>query len=518
VNTASNTAPPRHAGNDAGGHQEGGLILALDQGTTSSRALLFDLQGQVRAMAQRELPQHYPQPGWVEHDALRIWRDTLACMHDALLRAGITAAGVAAIGITNQRETVLLWDRRTGAPLAPAIVWQDRRTAAFCAALKTAGHEEAVRGKTGLVLDPYFSASKIAWLLEHLPGARERAQRGELACGTIDSWLVWQLTGGRSHLTDLTNASRTQLLDIRHGDWDDALLDLFGIPRALLPEVVHSSGLLARTDPALLGAAIPVAGIAGDQQAALYGQDCSTPGLAKNTYGTGSFMLMHTGQRIIASQHGLLTTCAARTGEAIEYALEGGVFVTGALVQWLRDGLGIIERAGDIEALAASVPDSDGVAIVPAFTGLGAPHWSADARGAIYGLTRGTTRAHIARAALEAIALQTLDVMRAMEADAGAPLRELRVDGGGTANTLLMQMQADLLGCPVRVAPTPETTALGAARLAAGGVGLEIRSPHANGREYAPTTDAGNEALLARWHAAVSSTLAHAHRDTETPA
>jgi glycerol kinase len=494
-------------------------ILALDQGTTSSRALVFDLQGRVVAMAQRELPQHYPQPGQVEHDAAGIWRDTLACAHEALQQAALTAADIAAIGITNQRETVVLWDRATGQPLAPAIVWQDRRTADFCARLRADGHESAVRAKTGLVLDPYFSASKIAWLLDHVPDARARAWRGELAGGTIDSWLVWQLTGGRRHITDLSNASRTQLTDIHAGCWDDGLLALFNIPRALLPQIVRSSGALAQTDAALFGRALPVCGIAGDQQAALYGQGCTVPGLAKNTYGTGCFMLMHTGTQAIASRHGLLTTCAAQTAAAIEYALEGSVFVTGALVQWLRDGLGLINCSGDIEALAASVPDSGGVTVVPAFTGLGAPHWSADARGAIYGLTRGSTRAHIARAALEAIALQTLDVMRAMEADAGARLRELRVDGGGTANALLMQLQADLLGCPVRVAPTAETTALGAAMLAAHGAGVAMQPPEAvkddGGRVFRPSQGSADAhaALIARWRAALGATLHHAgHR------
>ncbi|HEY9194552.1 MAG TPA: glycerol kinase GlpK [Methyloversatilis sp.] len=484
-------------------------ILALDQGTTSSRALVFDTDARVCGMAQRELPQHYPQPGWVEHDAARIWSDTLACAREALMRAAVPADDIAAIGITNQRETVVLWERSTGQPVAPAIVWQDRRTSGICAQLKADGHESAMRTKTGLVLDPYFSASKIAWLLDHVPGARDRALRGELACGTMDSWLVWQLTGGRTHVIDLSNASRTQLLDIHTGQWDDTLLALFGIPRTLLPRVVRSSGVIAETDAALFGRPLPIAGIAGDQQAALYGQGCTSAGLAKNTYGTGCFMLMHTGAQAIASHHGLLTTCAAQTSERIEYALEGGVFVTGALVQWLRDGLGLIARSGDIEMLAASVPDSGGVTIVPAFTGLGAPHWSPDARGAIYGLTRGSTRAHIARAALEAIALQTLDVMRAMEADAGEHLRELRVDGGGTANALLMQMQADLLGCPVRVAPGAETTALGAALLAARGVGADMRAPDDSGHLFEPA-DRRQDALIAQWRAALHATLDHA--------
>ena len=489
-------------------------ILALDQGTTSSRALLFDADSRVVAMAQRELPQHYPRPGWVEHDARRIWTDTVDCVREVLTRAALSPADIAAVGITNQRETVLLWDRSTGEPLGPAIVWQDRRTAEVCARLKADGHEDAVRARTGLVLDPYFSASKIAWLLDHLPGARERALRGELACGTMDSWLVWQLTAGRRHLTDLTNASRTQLLDIRSGRWDDDLLTLFRVPRALLPEIVPSSGMLAETEPTLFGRALPVSGIAGDQQAALYGQGCSAPGLAKNTYGTGCFMLMHTGRHAIVSRHGLLTTCAAQTADGIEYALEGSVFVTGALVQWLRDGLGLIARSCDVEALAASVPDSDGVTVVPAFTGLGAPHWSAAARGTMFGLSRGTTRAHIARAALESIALQTLDVMRAMEADAGAALRELRVDGGGTANALLMQMQADLLGCAVRVAPATETTALGAAWLAGMRAGIypdqeAFARNWALERRFEPAMDPGRRAVkYAQWGRAVAATMA----------
>ncbi|MBU0602602.1 MAG: glycerol kinase GlpK [Gammaproteobacteria bacterium] len=485
-------------------------ILALDQGTTSSRALVFDATGQLHSMAQRELSQHFPQPGQVEHDAGEIWRTTLACAREALAQVSLKATDVAAIGITNQRETVVIWDRATGTPIAPAIVWQDRRTAAACARLKADGHEDAVRARTGLVLDPYFSASKIAWLLDHVPGARSRAQRGELACGTMDSWLVWQLTAGRVHITDLTNASRTQLLDIHTGQWDDSLLALFGVPRELLPQVVASSGDIAQTDAALFGRPIPVTGIAGDQQAALYGQGCTSAGLAKNTYGTGCFMLMHTGAQAIVSRNGLLTSCAAQTTPDIEYVLEGSVFVSGALVQWLRDQLGLISRACDIETLAAGVPDSGGVTIVPAFTGLGAPHWSADARGAIYGLTRGTTRSHIARAALEAIALQTLDVMRAMEADAGVKLRELRVDGGGTANALLMQMQADLLGCSVRIAATAETTALGAALLAAHGAGIEMVPPERGARSHAARDLPVDEALLARWRAALHSTLQHA--------
>ncbi|HEY8495568.1 MAG TPA: glycerol kinase GlpK, partial [Limnochordales bacterium] len=395
-------------------------VLALDQGTTSSRAIFFDREGRVVAVAQQEFRQHYPQPGWVEHDPEEIWATQLATAQQVLKKAGVSPADVAAIGITNQRETTVLWDRTTGKPVAPAIVWQDRRTAGMCDALKAEGAEPVVREKTGLVLDPYFSATKIAWLLDNVPGLRARAERGEIAFGTIDSWLVCRLTGGRVHATDYSNASRTMLLNIHTLAWDDELLALFGrIPKAILPQVLPSSHIYGETDPALLGARIPIGGIAGDQQAALFGQTCFDAGMAKNTYGTGSFLLLNTGTKPVKSRHGLLTTVAWGVGGQVSYALEGSVFVTGAAVQWLRDGLGIIASAAETEALALSVADTGGVYLVPAFAGLGAPYWDPYARGILVGITRGTTRAHVVRAALEAIAYQTVDVMRAMEQDAG---------------------------------------------------------------------------------------------------
>lgn len=441
-------------------------LLALDQGTTSSRAIVFDAAGNSLAQAQRELTQHYPQPGWVEHDPEDIWRSQLDTAREALARAGIPAGELAALGITNQRETTLLWERSSGRPLHRAIVWQDRRTADFCARLRADGLEPLFRQRTGLVLDPYFSGTKLRWLLDHIEGARARAEVGELAFGTVDSWLVWQLTGGALHVTDPSNAARTLLFDIHRGEWDDELLQVLGIPRAVLPRVVPSSGILGHARADWLGAEVAIGGLAGDQQAALFGQACHRPGLAKNTYGTGCFALVHTGATACASTHGLLTTPAAQLAGAPAYALEGSVFVAGALVQWLRDGLGLIRQAADIETLAASVPDSGGVHIVPAFTGLGAPYWDADARGAILGLTRGSRAAHIARAALEAIALQTAELFVAMQSDSAQALSELRVDGGASTNDLLMQMQADLLGVPVVRPRVSETTALGAACLA----------------------------------------------------
>jgi glycerol kinase len=448
------------------------FILALDAGTTSSRSLLFDAAGRVVALAQREFTQHFPRPGWVEHDALEIWASQRATIVDALRSAHATPADVIAVGITNQRETTVLWDRATGIPLSPAIVWQDRRTAGDCERMRAAGHEAEISARTGLLLDPYFSGTKLAWLLEHVPGARTRAERGELAFGTIDSWLLFKLSGHRRHVTDVTNASRTLLLNIHTGNWDERLLELFGIPRACLPEVMDSC-----LDPAsaieidLGGIKLPVTGIAGDQQAALFGQACFTPGMAKNTYGTGCFALMNTGGTAQASKHRLLTTVAWRRG-TMQYAIEGGVFMGGATVQWLRDGLGIIRRSDDIEALAASVPDTGDVYLVPAFAGLGAPQWDAAARGTIVGLTRGSNRAHIARAALESIAFQTADLIEAMQQDAGHPLSELRVDGGAARNDLLLQFQADLLGVPVLRPVNTETTAFGAAALAGLGTGL----------------------------------------------
>jgi glycerol kinase len=447
------------------------FILALDQGTTSSRALVFDHDGTVRGLAQKEFRQFFPAPGLVEHDAEEIWASQLGVAVEAIARAGVTAADIAAIGITNQRETTVVWDRATGRPIHHAIVWQDRRTASECDLLRTRGHEPTFRARTGLVLDPYFSGTKLAWLLDNVPGARARAEAGELAFGTIDSWLVWNLTGGERHLTDASNASRTLLFNIHDNSWDPQLLELLRIPPAILPEVVDSSQVYGQTAARFLAARVPIAGMAGDQQAALFGQLCDRPGMVKNTYGTGCFMLMHTGNRPVASGQNLLTTVASRIKGQTEYALEGSVFVAGAAVQWLRDGLGIIRSSNEVEALAASVPDNGGVYLVPAFAGLGAPHWDPYARGALLGITRGTTAGHIARATLESIAFQTADLLEAMEADAGTPLAELRVDGGATANDLLMQFQADLLGCRVVRPQVRETTALGAAYLAGLAVG-----------------------------------------------
>jgi glycerol kinase len=487
----------------------GSHVLALDQGTTSSRALVFDAAGTLVALAQREFRQYFPQPGWVEHDPGEILESQLAVAAEALARAGLAAADLAAIGIADQRETVVVWERATGRPVCPAIVWQDRRTADLCARLKRAGREELVRERTGLLLDPYFSGTKLAWILEHVPGARADAEAGRLAFGTIDSWLLWGLTGGALHATDVTNASRTLLWDIRRGAWDGELLDLLGIPPALLPEVRSSSEVYGETLPGLFGGAVPIAGVAGDQQAALFGQACLRPGMAKNTYGTGCFLLMHTGERPIASRHHLLTTPAWRIGGRTDYALEGSVFTGGAVVQWLRDGLGLVRSSGEVEALAASVPDAGGVVLVPAFTGLGAPHWDPYARGALLGITRGTTAGHIARAALESIAFQVADVLSAMEADAGVPLAELRVDGGAAANDLLLQLQADLMGVPVARPALLETTALGAAFLAGLAVGLfrdldDLAAHWRAERVFEPAMDRGRATeMRARWTRAV---------------
>ncbi|HET8715335.1 MAG TPA: glycerol kinase GlpK [Holophagaceae bacterium] len=438
-------------------------LLALDQGTTSSRAILFRPSGEVVALAQREVPTAYPQPGWVEQDADAIWGTQLACAREALTQAGIPAEAVAALGISNQRETTVVWDRTTGRPIHPALVWQDRRTAPACETLRAAGHEARIRERTGLVLDPYFSGTKAAWILDAVPGARARAERGELAFGTVDTWLIWNLTGGRVHATDPTNASRTLLQDLRTGSWDPDLLDLLRVPSGMLPEIRPSSGEFGCTAPDLLGAAVPLGGVAGDQQAALFGQACLSPGMVKNTYGTGCFLLMATGTELRGSANGLLSTRAAAPGS---FALEGSVFMGGAVVQWLRDGLGLIRASSEIEALARSVPDSGGVVLVPAFTGLGSPYWDPYARGGILGLTRGATAAHLARAALEAIAFQSAELAEAMASDSGLPLAEVRADGGAAVNDLLMQMQADLLGVPVARPEVVETTALGAAALA----------------------------------------------------
>ena len=446
-------------------------VLALDQGTTSSRAIVFDHRGQIKSVAQREFKQIFPQSGWVEHDPEEIWASQLAVAQEALKKANLSANDVAAIGITNQRETTVLWDRRSGKPVHNAIVWQDRRTAEFCDRLKRDGHTETVQQKTGLVIDAYFSGSKLRWLLDNVPGARERAQRGELAFGTIDAWLMWKLTGGAVHVTDASNASRTMLYNIRTHQWDDGMLKLLGVPREVLPNVRPSSQVYAQTSKELFGAPIEIGGIGGDQQAALFGQTCFARGLAKNTYGTGCFMLMNVGTEAVASKHKLLTTVAWEAGGPTEYALEGSVFIGGAVVQWLRDGLGIVKSAADIEKLAATVPDTGGVSMVPAFAGLGAPHWDQYARGTITGITRGTTSAHFARAALESIAYQVADILDVMRTDSGIDVKELRVDGGAAANNLLLQFQADLLRVPVVRPKVTETTALGAAYLAGLAVG-----------------------------------------------
>ena len=486
------------------------FILALDQGTTSSRAIVFDHTGAIRAAAQKEFRQIFPQPGWVEHDPDEIWETQIGVAAEAVARAGINARDIAAIGITNQRETTVVWDRRTGMPVYNAIVWQDRRTAAFCDALKAQGHERQFSDKTGLVLDAYFSGTKLRWILDNVSGARKQAEAGQLAFGTIDSWLIWKLTGGAAHVTDASNASRTLLFDIHRGDWDEELLGLLAIPRAVLPEVVPSSGIVAETARGLFPVRIPIAGIGGDQQAALFGQRCIIPGMVKNTYGTGCFMLMHTGGIPVRSRNRLLTTTAWRIDGRDEYALEGSVFIAGAVVQWLRDSLGIIRSSSDVEALAAGARDNGGVYFVPAFAGLGSPHWDPYARGTIVGLTRGAGAAHIARAALESIAYQTADVLHAMESDAGIRLTELRVDGGATQNNFLMQFQADLLGVRVVRPNVFETTALGAAYLAGLGAGYwkdaaEISAQRQTERVFDPAMERGEAArLMEEWRKALT--------------
>ena len=471
---------------------------------------MFDASGAVRGLAQRETTQIYPRPGWVEQDPGEIWQSQLDCAREALAMSGVNGMDIAAIGITNQRETTIVWDRRTGMPVCNAIVWQDRRTADMCDRLKSEGLEALFTGRTGLVLDAYFSGTKLRWVLDHVPDARRDAQAGQLCFGTVDSWLIWNLTAGRAHMTDASNASRTLLYNIHTGDWDDKLLGLMSLPRSVLPAVVGSSGPVAETEPALFGAPIPVAGIAGDQQAALFGQRCVVPGMVKNTYGTGCFMLMHTGERPVDSHRGLLTTVAWRLADRREFALEGSVFIAGAAVQWLRDGLGIIGSSAEVDGLASSVPDNGGVYLVPAFAGLGAPHWDPYARGTILGLTRGSTAAHLARATLESIAYQTADVLEAMQADSGIALKELRVDGGATRSDLLMQFQADILGVPVVRPVLLESTALGAAYLAGLGVGYwqdgaEIDAQWKRERSFEPRMGAvERDHLRVRWGQALS--------------
>jgi len=493
-------------------------ILALDQGTSSSRSIVFDRQGRIKAMAQREFRQIYPQPGWVEHDPSEIWATQLATAHEALAKAGLRADQIASIGITNQRETTLVWNRATGEPIHNAIVWQDRRAEPTCAALRERGLEPLFREKTGLIIDAYFSGTKLKWILDHVAGARAAAARGELAFGTVDSWLMWQLTKRTVHATDVSNASRTLLFNVRRNEWDDELLALLDIPRELLPQVHPSSHVYGHASADVIGAELPIGGAAGDQQSALFGQACFKAGLAKNTYGTGCFMLMHTGAQFQTSTNGLITTSAAQPTATPEFALEGSVFIGGAVVQWLRDGLRAIQGSGEVQQLAESVPDSGGVMFVPAFTGLGAPYWKADARGAIVGLTRGSTVAHIARAALESIAFQSAALLQAMSRDAiaagGAPVAELRVDGGACVNDLLMQFQADLLGIPVVRPQVIETTALGAAYLAGLSCGLyknldELSAQWAVERTFHPTMSRERAGELMRgWeHAVAQATL-----------
>jgi len=498
---------------DAGG---GRVILALDQGTTSSRALVIARDGRVLGSAQREIHPLYPRPGWVELDPLEIWESQRQTAVEALRRSGVAAASVAGVGVTDQRETTVVWDRATALPIAPAIVWQDRRTAEYCEELRGAGCEALVRRKTGLLLDPYFSATKIRWLLEHVSGARERAERGELAFGTVDSWLAWQLSGGRLHVTDATNASRTLLYDLRDGDWDDELLELFNVPRAMLPEVRDTSGVVGETDAAVLGASVPIASLVGDQQAALYGQACIRRGMTKVTYGTGCFLLLHTGDEPVASKHGLLSTVALQRGGRRTYALEGSVFIGGAAVQWLRDGLKLFADASQSGALAAEVPASDGVIFVPALAGLGAPYWDPAARGAIFGLTRGTTTAHVARATLEGIAFQVADLFEAVAEDAGVLPPEVRAGGGAAANDLLMQFQADVLGVPVTRSAQPESTAFGAAWLAGLAVGMwrdeaEVGEMWGAARTFTPDPGVDRAALLRGWREAVACVREFAH-------
>ena len=491
-------------------------ILALDQGTTSSRAMLFDRQGNIVSVAQKEFRQIYPQPGWVEHDPQEIWSTQAGVAAEAVTRAGVNGAAIASIGITNQRETTIVWDRDTGQPIYNAIVWQDRRTAGLCDQLKAQGLEQKVRAKTGLPIDAYFSATKIRWILDNVEGAREKAKQGKLAFGTVDSWLVWNFTKHELHITDVTNASRTMLFNIHTMQWDSDLLEALDIPRSMLPEVRASSEIYGNTVTTVFASKIPIGGIAGDQHAALFGQMCTKSGMVKNTYGTGCFLVMNTGEKPIESKNNLVTTIAWKIGNEVNYALEGSIFIGGAVVQWLRDGLGIIKSASDIEALAGSVPHCDGVYLVPAFAGLGAPHWNPRARGTLFGVTRGTTSAHIARAALDSIAYQSLDVLKAMEADSGIKIGELRVDGGACANNLLMQFQADLLGVAAVRPRISETTALGAAYLAGLAVGYwsnigELESQWQLDRRFSPAMQQADvQQCTAGWQRAVNAAKAWA--------
>ncbi|MCH8474287.1 MAG: glycerol kinase GlpK [Opitutales bacterium] len=485
------------------------FVLSLDQGTTSSRAIVFNHQGQPVAQAQKEFRQYYPQSGWVEHDPLEIWSSQNATAAEALSRANLSTDAVAAVGLTNQRETTIVWEKESGQPVYPAIVWQDRRTAAFCQKLKDEGMEDMIARKTGLRIDPYFAGTKLHWILENVEGARQKARDGKLLFGTVDSWLLWQLTGRKVHATDLTNASRTLLFNIDQEEWDDDLLELFGVPRAMLPRVGPSSGVIGEVEKNLYPAGALIAGIAGDQQAALFGQACFEPGMAKNTYGTGCFLLMHTGDQRIPSQNNLLSTAAWKIGEKTEYALEGSIFVAGAIIQWLRDELQMVRNVSELDELADSVRDSGGLFLVPAFAGLGAPHWDPNARGLAIGITRGTNRAHFCRAALEAIALQSLDLIQAMEKDSGLPLKELRVDGGATNSEPLLQIQADLLQQSIIRPKFVETTALGAAYLAGLGVGFwesrdEIQKIWEHGKTVGPQkSPEDTESLRRGWQRAL---------------
>ena len=488
-------------------------VLALDQGTSSSRAIVFDKDGNTKAVSQKEFTQIFPKPGWVEHNPMEIWSSQAAVIAEAITSIDINGLNIAAIGITNQRETTIVWDAETGEPVYNAIVWQDRRTSEYCDSLKKDGRTDLIRSKTGLIIDAYFSATKVRWILENVPGARKKAEEGKLRFGTVDTWLIWMLTRGDIHVTDVSNASRTMLFNIHTLEWDKELLDLFNIPASMMPEVKSSSEVYGYTKTTLFAHEVPIAGIAGDQQAALFGQMCTEPGSVKNTYGTGCFLLMNSGERPIMSSNNLLTTIAWKIGDKVNYALEGSIFVAGSVVQWLRDGLGIIRSSSEVEALAASVPDNGGVYFVPALTGLGAPHWDQYAKGSIYGLTRGATAAHIARAALEGIAFQTMDIVNAMQKDAGVTLKELKVDGGASRNNLLMQFQADVLGTSVIRPTVTETTALGAAYLAGLAVGYwesidHIKSQWGVEREFRPEADADKVTeLKSGWSDAIRRTL-----------